>query len=329
MVGDQQGFPVRLHHRTVQQFQALAGPGATYFDTAGQPAQVEGVHRLAEFQHHVVGHVHQRPQAANAGPTQTLLHPQRGFGGGIDPANDPAHVARTVGWIEQRHREDVIQYGRRLGGGQRPKFAAGDRRHFAGDAFHTQTVAAIGRQFDFDDRVVQPQQLAHALPGPAVRRQRQQPVGAFRQPQFFGRTQHAPRLDAAQFGSFDGQPARQHRPDQGGRGAQADGDVRRAADDGQRFRLSHIHGRDPQPVGVGVGNQVDHPADDHLVESRRGRFDTSHFQTGHGQPRRQFRAGHRGIDPFPQPLFADFHAVSLTGTAAGSADRCRRTAADR
>ncbi len=110
LVGDQQGFRVQLHHDPVQQFQAIAGPGATHLDTAGQPVQVEGMHRLAKFQHHVVGYVHQRSQTAQASAAQAFLHPQRRLGGRIDVADDPTHITRTIGQIEQGHRKRRVQH---------------------------------------------------------------------------------------------------------------------------------------------------------------------------------------------------------------------------
>ena len=105
LIGDQQGFLIRLDDHAVEQFQPVAGTGAADFDPAMQPIQIESVHRLAEFQHDVVGDINQRPQTSHPGPAQAFLHPQRRSRGGINAANHPTDITRAIGWIEQGHRK--------------------------------------------------------------------------------------------------------------------------------------------------------------------------------------------------------------------------------
>ena len=203
------------------------------------------MHRLAQFQHHIVGDIHQRAEAANACAAQAFLHPQGRAGCRIDIANHPTHIARAVRRRLQGHRKGRFQPGWHRIIRQQLQRTAVERRHLAGDALHAQAVATIGCQLDFDELIIQLQQRAHILPGPAVRRQRQQTIRAFRQTQFLGRTEHAVRLDTAQLGLADGEAPRQHRTDQGRRRAHAQGHIRRAADDLQRRGGAHIHGRYP------------------------------------------------------------------------------------
>ena len=146
-------------------------------------------------------------------------------------------------------------------------------------------------------------------------------------PAHLGRTQHAARLDPRNL-TFDASPPGNTAPINAV-GAQADGHIRSAANDLQRLRIAS---RPRSPLASDrLGDAEPSPSPDRPQsdESRGSRLDTIHFQTGHGQLRRQFGAGRRGIDPFSQPLLADFHAGDLTETAVESADRCRRTAAGR
>src|SRR3546814_12747485 len=61
----------------VEQLQAFANGGTTDADVAGELVGVERVHRLTEFEHHVVGDVDNRLNAADAGAAQALAHPVR------------------------------------------------------------------------------------------------------------------------------------------------------------------------------------------------------------------------------------------------------------
>ena len=57
VIGNDHHGLVERHVATVEQAQRLAGARAAHDDAALELAQVIGVHRLAELEHHVVGHV--------------------------------------------------------------------------------------------------------------------------------------------------------------------------------------------------------------------------------------------------------------------------------
>ncbi|MNR19391.1 hypothetical protein D3C85_1361790 [compost metagenome] len=78
MVGDDQGVGTQGDFLAVEQDELLALFRHAYADAAVDFGEVEGVHRLAEFEHHVVGDVDGSVDAAHVGTTQALDHPQRG-----------------------------------------------------------------------------------------------------------------------------------------------------------------------------------------------------------------------------------------------------------
>src|SRR3546814_6155577 len=80
----------------VEQLQAFANGGTTDADVAGELVGVERVHRLTEFEHHVVGDVDNRLNAADAGAAQALAHPVRRARFRIDLRDDAHGVARAV-----------------------------------------------------------------------------------------------------------------------------------------------------------------------------------------------------------------------------------------
>ena len=61
----------------VEQLQRLAMPGHAHLQRALDASRVVGMHGLAGLEHHVVGHVDDRVDAAQSGAPQAFLHPQR------------------------------------------------------------------------------------------------------------------------------------------------------------------------------------------------------------------------------------------------------------
>jgi hypothetical protein len=97
------------------------------------------------------------------------------------------------------------------------------------DANDAEAVAAVRRDIDFEDGVVEPQVLgdAHALR--RFRVEQQQAVHVVCELELFGRAEHAVRLYAAELRSADGLAARQLRPNARERRFDAGGNVGRAA----------------------------------------------------------------------------------------------------
>ena len=109
---------------------------------------------------------------------------------------------------------------------------ARQRRHFARDAEHAHAVAAVRRQVELEDRVVEAQRV-DAAPRPlaASAGSSSRPLASVRQAELARRAQHAGRFDAAQLRLPDLHAARQLRADRRQRRLQPGARIRRAADD--------------------------------------------------------------------------------------------------
>ncbi|MNN33913.1 hypothetical protein D3C81_1476920 [compost metagenome] len=95
VVGDHQGVGAQGDFLAVQQDYLLAFFRHAHADTAFDLVQIEGMHGLAEFEHHVVGDVDCRVDAADIGATQTLDHPQRSRAAQVDIADYTTEVTRA------------------------------------------------------------------------------------------------------------------------------------------------------------------------------------------------------------------------------------------
>ncbi|MDT4829886.1 hypothetical protein FQZ97_633200 [compost metagenome] len=337
VVGDHQGVGTQGDFLAVEQDKLLALLRHAHADTAVDFGEVEGVHRLAEFEHHVVGDVDGGVDAAHVGTAQALDHPQRGRLGQVDVADHAAEVARAGSRGGDFHRAHFVM-GRGNGGDLR----AGDRRivectHFAGEAGKAQAVATVGGQAQFDDHVIQAEVGADVLAHGGVGGQFHQAVVVIADLQFGGRAEHAVGLDATQLGLLDLEVAGQFGADHGEGDLQAGAHVGRAAHDLEGL-AAVADLADAQLVGVRVLFGAQHLAHDHAAEGTGHRGDAVDFEAGHGQTSHQLVAGYLRAYPAPQPLFTEFHPALLrdsfrtlrpSGIARGSAGRCRRTGASR
>ena len=117
------------------------------------------------------------------------------------------------------------------------------RRHLAGNTDQRQAVGAVRRQFQREQAVVEIEEGADRLPDRRVVGQHQQAGGIFGDAEFPCRAQHAGGLDAAHLGDLDREIAGQAGAGQRARHLEADGDVRRAADDLLRLRRRRVSTR--------------------------------------------------------------------------------------
>ena len=76
-VGDQQRLRIGLDVLAVQQRERLVCLGHAHDDLVTELRAVEGVHRLAELNHDVVGNIDDRIDAANTAAPQPLRQPLR------------------------------------------------------------------------------------------------------------------------------------------------------------------------------------------------------------------------------------------------------------
>ncbi|MNM88706.1 hypothetical protein D3C81_1009290 [compost metagenome] len=335
VVGDYQGVGAQGNFLAVEQDELLALFGHAHADAAVDFGEVEGVHRLAEFEHHVVGDVDGSVDAAHVAAAQAFDHPQWGRLAQVDVADDAAQVA----WAGSRGADfDRAHFvvGSRYGWHHR----AGDRgvvqgADVAGQAGDGQAVAAVGGEADFDAGVVQAQVLANVFANRGVSRQFQQAVVLFADLQFGSRAQHAEGLDAAQLGLLDLEVAWQFGADHGERDLDAWAGVRGAAHDLEGF-LAVAYLAHAQLVGVRVLFGGEDFAHDDAAELAGSGGNAVDFEAGHGQAGDQFVTGDLRVYPTAQPLFTEFHAVLLecasigpSGIGQGTAGRYRRTDANR
>ncbi len=114
-VGNQQRFGVERRLSTVEQQQRLAVAGATYDHRIFQYREVERVHRLTEFQHHVVGNVDHGIDRAQPRAPQSFFHPCRRLRARIHAANDAAEITRATRAVLETHRKRICRRSRRPG----------------------------------------------------------------------------------------------------------------------------------------------------------------------------------------------------------------------
>ena len=270
------------------------------------PGRVKCMQRLPELQHHVVGDIHDRTDAANAAPGETLHHPARS---GRPCVHAPHQAPAVTGTGTRRGKFDpqrIVKRGAHCrhfhGAEQRP----GDRGNLARDPRKSQTVSAIGRGLDRDQMIIEIEHLTHVGAYRRIIRQLQQARGVFAQPQFPGGTEHPVRLHAANCCDLDLDPG-ELRPNERGGHPAARAHVGRAAHDGKR-RHTDVHGANRQPVRARMLLHRQHFPDHDAVEGRRHGFNVLHVQSAHGERVRQFARGKRRIDEGAEPVFRKLHA---------------------
>ena len=310
LVRDQQET---LAHRDLvfgQQGQLLAFFGAPHDDVAGQLFEIEGVHRLAQFEQHVVGDIDGRADRPQSTAAQSFGHPLRGICSRIDVADDAADVTRAIAGRVESDGLLVVTF---RGNGpllRQTQLAPEDRSNLLGEADHAQAVGPIGGQIDLDALIVEVQEVAQAVPDWCIFRQLEQTGSIFADAQFGRRTEHALGLDAAQFGRFDLELARKHRADLCKRSNQTRSRIRCAADNLLELPAAVLHLAQAQLVGVGMRLALRDAPDHDAGERGRCRLHRVDLETGHGEPVDQFFRGDPGeVHPFPEPFFAEFHCL--------------------
>jgi len=160
-IGDDQHVRRQLPLLSVQRDNALAGARPARFDAPfGHLCRVEGVQRLAVFQHDEVGHIDHVVDRADARRHQAVLQPL----GGRPDAHAPDVSGRVmraqirIGHGDGHRPRDVVPFLAEF----RFRQAYGtpcQRRRFVGHAQHAEAVRPVGRQLQLQHRVVQFQQL--------------------------------------------------------------------------------------------------------------------------------------------------------------------------
>ena len=301
-VGDQEGVSGRRDGLAIEEQHLLASLGQTHVDGAGELRVVEGVQRLAEFEHHVVGDVHEGADRTDAAAQQALLHPLGGRRLGVDAADDAAAVTRAgFRRVEHDHPRVAMAGGHRLAGRQAER-AAGEGGHLAGDAAEAQAVGAVGRQLDGEQGVVEGQVIAQIGADRRVLGQHQEAAALVGDAEFLGRAQHAEGLDAAQLGRLDAEAGQVGAHQRAG-DLDAGGGVGGAADDLQQLALPRVDLADAQLVGVGMLLGFDDLRDDDLGEHGGHAVLLFHFQPRHGEQMPKLVRIEARTDETAQPEF--------------------------
>jgi len=140
-----------------QHFLALAAPA--HVDRAAQLVLVVDVQRPAQFEHHVVGDVHQRRDRALAGALEALAHPRRGRRRGIHIADyAPGEPSAAVGIVDFDGMRGFALAGMRLIP-ENFNFSPVEGRNLACDSQHRQAVRAIRRQLEGQYLLIEPERL--------------------------------------------------------------------------------------------------------------------------------------------------------------------------
>ena len=134
MIGNQQRAFIDRHAAAVEHGQRLAGASVAHHDAAGERVEVEGVHRLAQFEQHVVGDIDYRIDGAQTAAAQAFAQPQRRGPADVDVLNDTAQIARAAGRVLHLHRESRVDGCRHGGDVRRFCRRIAEQRHFPSEA---------------------------------------------------------------------------------------------------------------------------------------------------------------------------------------------------
>ncbi len=304
----------------IEGHQPLARLRLAHDDTAlPQPTQVEGVHRLPESVHEIVGRVDHVVDRSQPHRFETPHQPlgTRAHG---DAAHHQTHVAGTAGAIVNAHRHSparalaLVQH--RSGQEQRcrlfqlRRLATGNARQRRQLARHAQVgeqIGAVGQHVHVEPHVTNRDRLEQRRTGRHVHRQRHDSLVVLAQPQLARRAEHAVGHGAADLSLLERQAAGQHVACAGERIQRSGGHVGRTADDVQQGPAAVIHPRHPEVVGVRVPRGLHHARHDHrrqvLPQSLHSihRGDVRRDEVAH-RLRRQIVGNER-----PQPVVGNEH----------------------
>ena len=306
-VGDQQRVGSRGHRLFVEQQHLLALHRKAHMDCALEAGVVESVQRLPEFEHDVVGDIHQRADRPDATALQTLLHPVRRRRLGIDALEHTTAIARTgLGRIEHDRAPivDRRHHGSKHGTHQRD---AGKRRDLARHPGQTQAVRTVWRELDGEQGIVERQVLADVHTHRCIVGQRVQPAMLVGQSKLTLGAQHAEGFDTTQLGCLDGEIARQHRAHLGTRHLHADSRIGCAADDLEELSGARVDLAQLELVRIRMLFGFDDLRHDNAGKSRRHGFGFFHFKARHGHKVTQRGTIKKRIGEGPQPVFGKLH----------------------
>ena len=160
-VGDQEDIGGQTDLLPVQQFEPLAVAREPHDYVAVDRTVVESMQRLPELEHDEVGDIDDRGNRTQSAAFQALHHPGGRTRFGIHAADDAAAVARAGrGLLQADVSLVVLRHLRRRHRGFLER-CAGQNRDFASDTTQAQAVAAVGRELERDELVVEVEHPPH------------------------------------------------------------------------------------------------------------------------------------------------------------------------
>ena len=295
------------------------------------------MHRLAVFDHDVVGDINNVVDRTDTGAAQALAHP---LGGRRDL--DVAHHSRGVAQAQILGLHIYVQKRREVA----LRAALDDRlvvlhrnverrRRLTGKADEAVAVGTVVGDLEFHDGIVASDDLVDVLTdGAALVVQDPDAVGIGLRAVVLGKTQlligaeHAVRLHAAKLALRDVNAAGQVGVMERGGNQIALMDVLRAGDDLKRLVFAHIDHADPHVVGVFVALHGKHLADDDVPDLRVHAGGGLDLLTGDGHGLVIFLIRGLNVNELTEPFSRNIHCVILLlRTATGSEYRFRRSCA--
>ena len=295
-VGHQQGFRIKAAFLAIEAAKVLAPVALAQAEGAGigragasQGITVEGVQRLAGFQHHQVGDIHHVVDGSHTGALQPPLQPG-GRAGDLHPlkggdAEETTGLDRRAGFRRHLQRCGIDGSGNLVEAGA----ATGQGRHLPGDALHREPIGPVGGDRQIQNLIIETEAGRHRC---ARRRHTLQQViqngdatGAIGQSKLLKRADHAAAGHTAQLGRLDREVhGRQMAAHKSHGHVNAGTHVGGTADDLQGFRCTHIHHADAQFLSVGMG--IAHPHNPHHHTGGPGAqvVDLLHLETGDREP---------------------------------------------
>ncbi len=163
MIGNDQGVRSQRNLLTIKQNELFALLRHSHTDATVDFIQIKSMHRLPEFQHHVVRDVHSRIDAAHIRAAKTLNHPQRGRPAQVNIAQHATEVARASFSGQHFDRNDLIMNSWNLCH-RRTTYRSGIKRaHLSRQTSKRQTITTVRCQIHFDTGIVQAQINAQVL----------------------------------------------------------------------------------------------------------------------------------------------------------------------
>ena len=337
LIGNDQHAGLQITDIAVQSGQGFAFHGFPDHDLAGTDiAVVKCVHGLAILQHDIVGDIHNVVDGTDAVGSQTLTHPLGGRTD-LDIGNHPCGVAVAqllggnfhiqlledgVGIAAVDHRLVVLH-------GQIESSSS-----FPGQTDDGEAVGTVVGDFKVNHGViVADHQIDVFTDGAVLIIQNPDAVLedagqiVFGQTQFFVAAEHAVGLFASQLALGDVNAAGQPGIVQGSGNQIALMDVLGTSDDLNGLFLAHIHLADKHMVRVGMGNDADDLADNHVFDLGIHPLVGFHLLAEHGQSFYKIFIGYMAqvheilVDPFS----VQSHVCLLLRTGSGTGRRCRRS----